>query len=181
MSQFTIRYICFPRTEPPPHFVEDIASIFRKYEHKIGTLHLSKGLTSDQVLATIRDALVALGFDVEAGKRKAEKIERPVFFGENGYPTLRYEVDAYHAGWHCGLEVEAGRALMGNAVYRDLIQALVMVQVDVLVLAVPNAYKYKSSGRLATSNDYEKTVRVAETLYSHSRFDFPYRLVVIGY
>jgi len=30
---------------------------------------------------------------------------------------------------------------MGNAIYRDLIQALVMVQVDHLVLAVSNIYK----------------------------------------
>jgi hypothetical protein len=32
--------------------------------------------------------------------------------------------------------VEAGRAWMGNAIYRDLLQALVMVQVDHLILAV---------------------------------------------
>ena len=79
------------------------------------------------------------------------------------------------------LEVEAGRALMGNALYRDLIQALVMVQVDVLVLAVPNSYKYKSSGRPTISHDYEKAVSIAETLFSHSRFQFPYKLVLIGY
>jgi len=60
-------------------------------------------------------------------KRKADKIERPVFYGENGIPTLRYEIDAYHPDWRCGLEVEAGRGWMGNAVYRDLIQAAVMV------------------------------------------------------
>jgi hypothetical protein len=60
---------------------------------------------------------------------------RPVFFGENGMPTLSYQIDAYHPEWRAGLEVEAGRAWMGNAIYRDLIQALVMVQVDHVVLA----------------------------------------------
>ena len=69
----------------------------------------------------------------------------------------------------------------GRLVAEDRRAAAAQEVVDVLVLAVPNAYKYKSSGRLATSNDYEKTVSVAETLYSHSRFDLPYRLVVIGY
>lgn len=176
-----MRYICFPRTNPPPHFAPTVAAIFHKYEQQIGTIHLEKGLTSDQVLAIIRDDLVDLGFEVESGKRKADKIERPVFFGENGQPTLRYEIDAYHKEWKCGFEVEAGRAVMGNAIYRDLIQALVMVQVGVLILAVPNTYKYRSSGRPIVSYDYEKTISVAETLYGHSRFQFPYELMVVGY
>jgi hypothetical protein len=63
-----------------------------------------------------------------------------VFFGENGIPTLRYEIDAYHPEWKCGLEVEAGRGWMGNAVYRDLVQAAVMVGVEYLCLAVSNVY-----------------------------------------
>jgi len=104
-----------------------------------------------------------------------------VFFGENGEPTLKYEVDAYHPKWRCGLEVEAGRAWMGNAVYRDLIQALVMVEVDSLILAVSNTYKFKSGNRDTVSADYDNTSRVAETLYGHSRFSLPYRLILIGY
>jgi hypothetical protein len=91
---------------------------------------LVKGLTSDAVLAVLHPQLEALGFQVEKGKVREQKIERPVFFGENGIPALRYQIDAYHPGWRCGLEVEAGRAWMGNAIHRDLIQALVMVQVD---------------------------------------------------
>ena len=27
---------------------------------------------------------------------REQKIERPVFFGENGVPALRYQIDAYH-------------------------------------------------------------------------------------
>ena len=119
--------------------------------------------------------------EVEAGKGKDDKVLRPVFFGENGAPTLQYEIDAYHHGWECGLEVEAGRAWMGNAVYRDLIQALVMVQVKYLVLAVPNAYKYRSSGRAVISSDYKNTFEVAEALYGHSRVQMPYGLMLIGY
>jgi hypothetical protein len=181
MPATTIRYICFPRTEPPPQFASQIAEVFRQHEQSIGTAHLDKGLTSDGVLKVIRDDLLTLGFEVEKGKRSDQKIERPVFFGENGLPELRYEVDAFHPEWRCGLEVEAGRAWMGNAVYRDLIQALVMVQVDTLFLAVPNAYKYKTGGRTATSNDYGNARNVAETLFSHSRFRFPYGLVLLGY
>jgi hypothetical protein len=181
MSISTIRYSTFPRTQPPPEFVPKVADVFRKHEDQVGTKHLKKGLTSNEVLTILRDDLVNLGFEVEAGKQKADKIQRPVFFGENGQPTLKYEIDAYHPRWHCGFEVEAGRAWMGNAIYRDLIQGLVMVQVDVLMLAVPNAYKYKSGGRATISSDYDNTINVAATLYGHSRIQFPYSLVIIGY
>ena len=122
-----------------------------------------------------------MGFEVEAGKRKDQKIERPVFYGENGNPILNYQIDAYHPEWRCGLEIEAGRAWMGNAVYRDLIQASVMVGVDFLCLAVPNAYKFNSSDKAVVSKDYENTRDLADAVYGHSRVKLPYRLVVIGY
>lgn len=176
-----IRYQCFPRTDPPPEFASQVMSVFRDHESEIGTLGLDKGLTSDQVLSVLASDLLTLGFEVERGKRSAQKIHRPVFFGENGQATLKYEVDAYHPKWRCGLEVEAGRAWMGKAVYRDLVQAMVMVEVDCLILAVSNAYKYKTGSHHTTSADYESTLRVAETLFGHSRFSLPYRLVVVGY
>jgi hypothetical protein len=172
-----INYICFPRTEPPPSYAEDIISVFEQHLTEIGTLDQDDGLRSDEVLGTLRPALKTIGFDVEEGKKREEKIDRPVFFGEGGDPTLKYEVDAYHRRWSCGLEVEAGRAWQGNAIYRDLIQAMVMVQVDVLALAVPNLYKWKSG----SSPDFEKTKSVVEALYGHSRVDLPYSLLLIGY
>jgi hypothetical protein len=138
-------------------------------------------LTSDEVLAVLRPSLVEMGFDVEAGKRAEQKIKRPVFFGENAVPSLQYEIDAWHPEWQAGLEVEAGRAWMGNAVYRDLIQALVMVNLDHLVLAVPNAYRYKSGGRDVASNDYNNAVAVADALFGHSRVEMPFSLCMIGY
>ena len=180
MSESSVRYSTFPRTELPPTFVTGLVHVFRAHGDAIETLRLEKGLTSDEVLSVLRKDLLGLGFEVEAGKRKQDKIERPVFFGENGAATLRYEIDAYHPVWRCGLEVEAGRAWMGNAVYRDLIQAMVMVQVDWLALAVPNAYKYQSGGKQAISNDYANACGVADALFGHSRATMPYRLMIIG-
>ena len=46
-----------------------------------------------------------------------------------------------HNEWHYRLEIEAGQAWLGNAVYCDLIQALVMVEVDTFVLAILNTYR----------------------------------------
>lgn len=178
-----IRFTSYPRTEPPPFFIAEVVEAFRLVEASISTSALTKGLTSDLVLAELRPPLKAAGFQIEAGKLRADKIERPVFYGENGQPALNYQIDAYHPRWRCGLEVEAGRAWMGNAVYRDLVQALVMVQVDHLVLAVPNAYKYqnKKSGKTVTSTDYDNTVSVANALYGHTRMRLPYGLTVLGY
>ena len=172
-----IRYHYFPRTEPPPDFLAPLVDVFVGHESEISTEKRAKGLTSDAVLAVLADDLLDLGFEVERGKKQAQKIHRPVFFGEGGEATLKYEVDAYHSAWRCGLEIEAGRAWMGNAIYRDLIQAMVMSGVETLVLAVSNIYKYKGG----PSHDYDNTIRVAEALYGHSRFALPYTLALVGY
>lgn len=179
--QTTVRFTTFPQTEPPPSFVPKIVGAFQSCETGISTMQLSKGLTSDKVLDHIRPHLVSLAFAVESGKHREGKIDRPVFFGENGVPALRYQIDAYQAEWKCGLEIEAGRAWMGNAIYRDLLQALVMVQVDHLVLAVPNTYKYFSGGKLVKSSDYDNTVAVSRALFGHTRVRLPYGLTVVGY
>lgn len=172
-----INHIYFPRTEPPPSYTGALVSAFKHHLAEIGTLGQEDGLRSDEVLGTLRPDLKDVGFDVEEGKKRDEKIKRPVFFGEGGEPTLRYEVDAYHEEWNCGLEVEAGRAWQGNAIYRDLIQAMVMVRVAVLALAVPNLYKWKSG----SNPDFEKTKSVVEALYGHSRVELPYGFLLIGY
>jgi hypothetical protein len=175
------RFSSFPRTLPPPSFVPEIVAVFRDHATQIGTNTLEKGLTSDGVLLVLRDQLIGLKFEVESSKKKIDKIKRPVFFGENGRPALQYEVDAYHPAWRCGLEIEAGRAWMGNAVYRDLIQALIMVNLDHLVLAVPNTYKYLSNGKRSISHDYGNTIAVADAIYGHSRILMPFGLTVLGY
>lgn len=175
MSQ--IQYYCYPRSRAPPEFASEIVAAFRSHESEIATESLDDGLKSDEVLEQVRPELESAGFDVEQGKSEDEKIHRPVLFGEDGEPELRYEVDAYHNEWRCGLEVEAGRAWMGNAIYRDLIQGAMMVQVDTLALAVPNAYKYSSG----TNRAFDKTKNVVETLYRTERLDLPYDLILIGY
>jgi hypothetical protein len=176
-----IRYTSFPRTKPSPIFVKSVVDVFKAYEPIISTIQRTKGLESNQVLNVICDGLVKLGFEVESGKTADKKLHRPVFYGENDEPTLRYEIDAFHPSWQCGLEVEAGRAILGNALFRDLFQAMVMVDVNHLCLAVSNAYRYKSGGRDMLSKDYEKAVAVADALYSHNRAQIPYGLTIIGY
>lgn len=154
---------------------------FSSCEDAICTVSLDKGLTSDGVLQLVGPHLAALGFQVETSKQKAGIIERPVFYGENGRPTLNYQIDAFHPDWGCGLEIEAGRGWMGNAVYRDLVQALVMVNVNHLILAVANSYKYQSGGKQVICKDYDYTVALADALFGHTRMKLPYALTVLGY
>jgi hypothetical protein len=142
---------------------------------------LDKGLESDEVLRALCDDLKQLGFQVEESKSAASKLGRPVFYGEGGQPTLRYEIDGYHPEWRCGLEVEAGRAILANAIFRDLFQAMVMVDVDHLCLAVPIMYKHRSGGKAKVGKYYERTVAVADALFGPSRVRIPYGLTVVGY
>jgi hypothetical protein len=181
VSKYRVRFSCFPRTSPPPVFAAQVVAAFDAHYDAIATEKLPKGLTSDAVLAELHDDLKNLGFTLESGKAIANLIDRPVFFGENGEPELRYHIDGYHPTWRCGLEIEAGRGWMGNAVYRDLVQAMVMVDVDYLCLAVSNTYRYNSSGKQTVSKDYENTAAVAGALFGHSRVRMPFGLILIGY
>ena len=125
-----VRFSTFPRTQTPPRFLAELIAQFEAQTEEIGTIHREKGLTSNEVLAVLQPGLIKLGFEVESGRRTEDKIKCPVFFGENAQPELQYEIDAWHPVWLAGLEIEAGRAWMGNAVYRDLIQALVIVDME---------------------------------------------------
>lgn len=174
----TILFSTFPRTQTPPHFVEKVIERFRKHEQRISpTTPEDDNLESDEVLSILRPDLIDLGFDVEASKKHKDQIMRPVFFGQNAKPELQYQIDAWHPEWSTGLEIEAGRGLQGNAIYRDIVQALVMVDLEHLVLAVRQRYYYKTG----SSKDYEKTVAVAQALYAHSRVKMPFTLCVVGY
>jgi hypothetical protein len=82
-----------------------------------------KRMESDDVLREISSGLAVLGFAIEQGKTKAKKLPRPVFYGDEGTFLRTYEIDAFDPQHGVALEVEAGRATMGNAVYRDLVQA----------------------------------------------------------
>jgi hypothetical protein len=180
MPRSSIRFISFPLTQPSPHFVSEVVQVFQSHEDEIGTAK-AKGHTSDGTLAILRDDLISLGFQIEASKASKDKIKRPVYFGEGGQPTLQYEVDGYHPEWKCGLEIEAGRATQGNAIFRDLIQAMIMVQVEHLILAVANKYRRTDDSSRIHSEDFKVTTNVASALYGHDRVKVPYGLTVIGY
>jgi hypothetical protein len=175
----TIRFMSYPRTAKPPKFIFEVVQVFIEHEASISTTELQKGLESNQVLSRISSKLVDIGFEIEVDKNS--KLARPVFFGENGSASLRYDIDGYHSGWKCGIEVEAGRSILGNAIFRDLFQAMVMVDVDQLIIAVPNVYKHLSNKKPVKVECYKKAVSVADALYGHDRMKMPYGLTILGY
>jgi hypothetical protein len=86
MKSSTIRFSTFPRTEPPPDFVEDVVAVFRQHESEIATEVNDKGLKSDDVLAILGPDLTSLGFQVEASKKKVDKLQRPYSSGRTVSP-----------------------------------------------------------------------------------------------
>lgn len=116
------------------------------------------------------------------GKKKADKIRRPVLFGEFGDEALAYEVDAFHEDLGIALEVEAGRGARGNAVYRDLIQTSLLVDARFLALAVQLTYRHKSSGKDITVRSYRDTQNLLDAIYASNRLTLPLEgILLIGY
>jgi hypothetical protein len=140
-------------------------------------------MESNEVLRVLADDLESkMGFKVERGKRQVGKLPRPVFFGDEGSYLRTYEIDAFEPNDGIALEVEAGRATMGNAIYRDLIQGSLMVDARFFALAVPLEYRYHSGARLAREPSYDKTYSVVEAIYGSQRLSLPFDgLLLIGY
>ncbi|HWO47452.1 MAG TPA: hypothetical protein VNM41_05265 [Solirubrobacterales bacterium] len=172
----------FPADTPPPDWVDPLVGVFESHQTEIDSMVVhQQRMQSDAVLGVIADDLVEkLEFQVERGKKKQKKLPRPVFFGDQGSYLRTYEIDAFQEKHGIAMEVEAGRATMGNAIYRDLIQASLMVDVRYLALAVPVEYRY--GDRPTKEPSYAKTYSVVEAIYGSRRLNLPFiGLLLIGY
>lgn len=173
-----IRYIEYPRTKPPSPLTEEVVGVFRNVEDQISSKELKKeSLSSNEVLKEVRPGLENLGFDIEDGDHTGGPLKRPVLFGENGKAAATYEVDGYHEGQGCILEVEAGRGAQSNAVHRDITRAMTISGADLLILAVPNLYDRPST----RSEAFDKAKPLIERLYRSNRVNLPFDLVLLGY
>ncbi|HWM93284.1 MAG TPA: hypothetical protein VN493_21150 [Thermoanaerobaculia bacterium] len=131
-------------------------------------------LGSNGVLAQVAQSLRTVGFVVESGKAKADKISVPVLFGLNGRAEKSFEADAYHPKEGFVVEVEAGRGVVNNQFLKDLFQACMMHDVFYVAIAVRNVY----SG----VKDFEKVCRFMDTLFASRRIELPLRgILIIGY
>ncbi len=167
----------YPSHSPAPSWVPGVVAAFEHSRDSIDS-RTNRGLSSDGALAQIRPALVRLGFKVESSKSRADKLTRPVLFGEVGRTIVAYEVDGFHAEHGIVLEVEAGRGAANNADYRDLIRTSLMVDARYLVLAMMLEY----SGGGATVRSYAQTRDRLDAVYASERLRLPLAgVLLVGY
>ena len=171
----------YPTWERPQEWAVQLIEVVREAQPRIDSRKVSH-LRSDLVLAELRDGLLALGYEVEAGKTKPQKIRRPVLFGERGSERVAYEVDAVNDEIGVVVEVEAGRGARGNAVYRDLIRASLIVGARYLAIGVMQSYRHLSGARELDVASFHETEAQLDAVYASGRLRLPFDgLLLFGY
>jgi len=131
-------------------------------------------LSSDGVLRVIRPHLEKLGYRVELGKNRDQKIKVPVLFGLNNTIDKFFDADAISSDGKVVVEIEAGRALDNYQFLKDIFQASLMYGVEYLVVAVRNHYR--------GTKTFERIAMFVETMYISNRIQLPLRgILLIGY
>jgi hypothetical protein len=173
----------FPRNTRPPSWALDLAEATAAAQDEISTAPDDRrGIKSDDVLRALAPSLAKLGYAVEASKRSSDKIKRPVLFGDNGRPSLSYEIDAFHDEHGIVVEVEAGRGAQSNAVHRDIIRTSLILDARFLALLVPQKYRFASGARVETKLAYAATKDQLDAIYASDRLQLPFEgVAVIGY
>ena len=175
-----INYQFFPRSHGVTTEIKAIIDCFKQIEPQLEDESVQR--TSNEVLALARPHLEGIGFAVETGKGKEEKIDVPVLFGENNEVDKSFFADALSADGKIVIEVEAGRAVRNNQFLKDIFQACMMFEVEYLVIAVLNEYKFNSGGRQTIGHDYQEIKTFLETLYVSNRLRLPLKgILLIGY
>ena len=175
-----INYQFFPRSHGVTTEIKAIIDCFKQIEPQLEEENVQR--TSNEVLALVRPHLETIGFAVETGKGKEEKIDVPVLFGENNEVDKSFFADALSADGKIVIEVEAGRAVRNNQFLKDIFQACMMFEVEYLVIAVLNEYKFNSGGRQTVGHDYQEIKTFLETLYVSNRLRLPLKgILLIGY
>jgi hypothetical protein len=168
-----IQWQYYPKSASSPEHLTDVVGVFKGHAARISS-DKRREQHSNAVLAVVADDLGQLGYRVEKGKRRVQKVTVPVLFGRNGEAEKSFDADAYHEGLATVVEVEAGRAVVNNQFLKDLFQASMMEGVDYCVIAVRNTYN--------NSKDFEMVCRYMDTMYASDRLRLPLRgILIIGY
>lgn len=167
-----IQYQFFPRSRGINAEMKQIVDCFISSDDKISSDY--NDLTSNEVLASLRPCFENIGFTVECGKSKGEKIDVPVLFGIDNKVDKSFYADAISKDGKIVIEVEAGQATENHHFLKDIFEASMMFEVEYLVLAVRNRYR--------THNDFQRVYAFLETLYVSNRLHLPLNgILLIGY
>ena len=174
-----INFQFFPRSQGVTPRIKQIIDCFKAVD---ALKQEDNHLKSNEMLALLRPYLEGIDFSVEKGKSASEQIFVPVLFGENDEVDKSFAADAWSNDHKIVIEVEAGRALFNNQFLKDIFQACMMYEVEYLVIAVLNEYKFKVNGQERCSHDYQLIKTFLETLYVSNRLQLPLRgILLIGY
>jgi hypothetical protein len=168
----------FPRQKPAPLWVEVFLTAVAQRQDEVDSRTHVK-MDSDQVVKHLEDLLIVGGWQIEASKKDADKIHRPVLFGDNGTIRVKQELDGWHWSERIVLEVESGRGWQGNAVYRDLVRASLVAEAEYLALGVRQQYTYNSGGHVIHQNDFERTRDMLDSVYASGRLVLPFKGVLL--
>ena len=173
-----LRWHIFPRSRSTTAHQQALIDVFRSVEESISTPE--NGLSSTEVLATVRPGLQSIGYEVETGRR----VSRPVLFGENDQSLKSYNVDGWHEESKTVLEVEAGQAVENNRFALDVLKALSIQSALNLVIAVPANYypeRLRRDGK-PPKKDFDEVAKVLDGLYASGRVILPLdSILLIGY
>ncbi|SFO77722.1 hypothetical protein [Prevotella sp. tf2-5] len=167
-----IQYQFFPRSRGLTDEMRQIVDCFNVVNDRISSE--TNDLVSNDVLAVLRPYFEQIGFVVETGKSKEEKIDVPVLFGVDNKVDKSFYADALSQDGRIVIEVEAGQATENHRFLKDIFEASMMFDVEYLVLAVRNKYR--------SHNDFDRVFTFLETLYISNRLHLPLKgILLIGY
>lgn len=167
-----INWQYYPKRKEIPTHLKDLVDIFNLNQSVISSDDFT--LNSNDVLEKISLDLLELNYQVEVSKKAIDKIKVPVLFGMNGKLEKYFDADAYNEELKTVIEVEAGRAVTNYQFLKDLFQACMMQEIDVLIISLRNNYK--------GNHDFETVVTFFDTLYVSGRLTLPLkRILIIGY
>ncbi len=172
-----IEWSYYPRTDPLPEFLQETIKVFNTNHLKIDSTKNDSNelrLKSDQVLKVLETDLSKIGYEVEKGKKKNQKIRVPVIFGRQGKVNQAFEVDGWDKKRKVVIEIEAGRAYSNHQFLKDIFEASVMVDVEYLVLAVRKVYNKQK--------DFNIISDWLDTLYITNRIKLDLKgILLLGY
>lgn len=167
-----INYIYYPNNDTIPQHLIDIVNAFKVLEKDISSEKHT--LSSDDVLSKFVKPFKDLGYNIETGKRKEDKISIPVLYGVNGKIVKKFEADAYNQTLETVVEIEAGRGVLNNQFLKDYFEACMMLNVQYCVIAVRNIY--------GKTKDFEYVKNFFDALYTSRRITTYLKgLLIIGY
>ena len=149
-----INFQFYPKNKQITHDLKSVVDVFKANVTKFESPKFT--LESNEVLNHVANDLKNIGYRVETSKKSSDKILVPVLYGLNGQMEQRFDADAYNEEKGIVVEVEAGRAVTNYQFLKDLFEACVMSDVNYLVIAVRNEYRY--------SLDFKKVITFFNTL-----------------